>query len=250
MKLLFTDGAVSSGRTCGAAVLLDFCTKDNTVEILDHSIKINENSTNNEAEFFGILKALELVDDNDECFIYSDSEYCINSLTKWIKVWYKTFSYKRDSVIITPKMVSKSGKEVKNCKLIIYIINKIVNRNIKVHFMHVRGHMNPNNKSDLDTQAGYFSKANNIALEIAKKQAKFICKFNNYIDNFAKTILKNYMNGEYDSDINEINELLKLTNDDSTIYIDINRSDKFQDKLYSIYLINNKIMEEYFKLVK
>lgn len=262
----FTDGAVTAGTSCGAAVLLKIDKEVKTVEIIEQAVKINEESTNNEAELFGILKAIELIncnkiklEEDDVNIIFSDSEYAIFSLTKWIKDWIKTYTATRNNSLITPKMMTKGGKEVKNCKLICTIINTIAKNNIKVKFMHIRGHMNKNNTNDIREQAAYYAKLNNIDYNLALSQSKLICRYNDYIDNLAKTYLEKYIYGElsyqtmYAFEAGETQVEWAEINETKEFYtqIDIETSGEFNDEIYGDqYILNKKTMEKYFSLVE
>ncbi|MGN1394234.1 MAG: RNase H family protein [Succinivibrionaceae bacterium] len=264
MNIVFTDGAVTAGSSCGAAVLLKTNKEFKNAEIVEQAVKINEESTNNEAELFGILKAIELINfhnygDDDTNIIFSDSEYAIFSLTKWIKDWIKTYTATRNNSLITPKMMTKGGKEVKNCKLICTIINLIAKNNIKVKFMHIRGHMNKNNADDIKTQAAYYAKRNNIDYKLALSQSEFICKYNDYIDNLAKTYLEKYIYGElsyqtmYAFEAGETQVEWAEIDETKKFYtqIDIETSGEFNDEIYGDqYILNKKTMEKYFSLVE
>ena len=263
-NIVFTDGAVTAGTSCGAAVLLEIDEDFKDIKIIEQAVKINEESTNNEAELFGILKALELINCNrkgedDVNIIFSDSEYAIFSLTKWIKDWIKTYTATRNNSLITPKMMTKGGKEVKNCKLICTIINTIAKNNIKVKFMHVRGHMNKNSADDIKTQAAYYAKLNNIDYKLALSQSKLICKYNDYIDNLAKTYLEKYIYGElsyqtmYAFEAGETQVEWAEIDETKEFYtqIDIETSGEFNDEIYGDqYILNKKTMERYFSLVE
>ena len=76
MIVAFTDGGICKGTSCGGAILVDL-KGPNDYEVIRSSIKICEDSTNNEAELFGIYKALEMLEGgNDQPYIiFSDSEY-------------------------------------------------------------------------------------------------------------------------------------------------------------------------------
>jgi len=87
--------------------------------------------TNQRTELFAIYVALIVINKNlkyDKIKIYTDSEYSIKSLTKWVFDWEKN-GWK-----------TSSGKSVENLdiiKPIHNILNKIRN---KVTFIHVRSH--------------------------------------------------------------------------------------------------------------
>lgn len=276
-NVIFTDGAItknSIGTTrvsCGAASILNINDK-NEVKISANAVKINEyyNTTNNEAELFGILKGIELITDNtNEYILYSDSEYAINSLTKWIIDWYKTYTQsKNKNGIVLPSMLTKGGKPVKNCILICAIINLIVKKNVRICFRHVRGHMSENKNEDIITQAKYMAKVNNMPYEKAISEAKFVCKYNNFIDNFAKNYINKYIKGEFNDEIEnqennayieyveygiiEFSKIDMINNREVITDIDINNDAEFQfdSYVYKNYLLNKAIMQKYLTLIK
>lgn len=99
--------------------------------------------TNNVAELTAILLAIEtiiktpsFVKDHEIC-IYSDSEYCINCITKWAKGWKNNNWMRKNKGKLAP---------VKNKNLIEKIFNYY---NIyKIRFTHVRSHQpEPYNKN-------------------------------------------------------------------------------------------------------
>ena len=109
------------------------------------SEKLEGKQTNQRAELYAILKSLKIININDynSIIIYTDSQYSINCITKWIKNWLKN------------NWKDKHNKPVKNRDLIepIYNIYK-TNNNIK--FTHILAHTNlqdchslGNNKADM-----------------------------------------------------------------------------------------------------
>lgn len=274
-NVIFTDGAITTNSigttrvSCGAASFLNINDK-NEVKVVINAVKLNDyyDTTNNEAELFGILKGIELISDNSkEYILYSDSEYSINSLTKWIIDWYKTYSeQKNKNGIILPSMLTKGGKPVKNCLLICAIINLIVKKNVRIRFRHVRGHMSENKDKDILTQANYMSKVNSISFEKALSEAKFVCKYNNFIDKLAKDYIEKYNQGEFNDEIEsqmedssieyiedgliEFGKVDIINNREVLTDIDINNTPNFQFSLYQDYLLNKAIMKKYLTLIK
>lgn len=124
---IFTDGSCKRHKNsfiCGYGI--HFPEK----EFEDVSKHYSDNPTSNRAELYAIYKALKITkySNYDETYIYSDSEYSINSLTKWIKGWEKNRWKKSD------------GNAVNNLDIILKIYKYLKKR--KVIFTHVRAHTN------------------------------------------------------------------------------------------------------------
>lgn len=132
---LFTDGACSDNGKKGAKggygvhVYYD--------PSLDVSLPLlpSEQQTNNRAELRGIQTALDLIDQHgstwsqmhNEYFIWSDSQYSIDCLTKWSKSWRSNGWKKRD------------GNLIQNLDLIKPLYERL-QRMPRVSLHHVRGH--------------------------------------------------------------------------------------------------------------
>jgi ribonuclease HI len=132
---LFTDGACSGNGQRGAKGgygVYVYGKPD-----LDVSLPLlpNEQQTNNRAELRAIQAALDLLDrfesvwsqEYTDFYIWSDSEYSINCLTKWAKGWRSNGWKKRD------------GNLVQNLDLIKPCTERL-SRMPRVSLHHVRGH--------------------------------------------------------------------------------------------------------------
>lgn len=240
MIVAFTDGGISKGTSCGGASLIEIKGK-NDYSVIKSNIKICEESTNNEAELFGIYKALEMLEPNNSepYLIFSDSEYAVKSLSIWILDWYKSYSYKREHSICIPSMMTKGKTPVKNAKILCMIINTIVDNNLKVRFINVKGHKSPNKNDDIMSQALYFKESNNMKKIISLEFAKFLCTYNEYIDNLVSDCICKFKEGGEDN--------LLINN---TINVDIRYGKMFDDEKYKhLYILNKAIMNKYKKLI-
>jgi ribonuclease HI len=127
---VFTDGSCinnKKGNPAGWAVLFPSIEYHNASGIV-------ANGTNNVGELTAIAKAIEIANYNDidNIRLFSDSEYAINSATKWIKGW-KRNGWKK-----------KCGGDVKNKEIMIAIDNAIMQKNIKIEFVHINSHTGGN----------------------------------------------------------------------------------------------------------
>lgn len=130
---VFTDGScIKNGKTCAKAGYgIYFPNK----ELPSISRNFTHSPiTNQRAELFAIYVALIIIKKVltfDKIIIYTDSEYSINSLTKWIKNWIKN------------NWKSSTGKKVMNQDIIkptYDIIQKLKDKKIKIEFIHVMSH--------------------------------------------------------------------------------------------------------------
>lgn len=77
---IYTDGACSNGRG-GWAASLHY--EGQALFVCGNA----EDTTNNRMELTAIIKGLERLIFPCEVKIYSDSQYCVNGINSWIKVW-------------------------------------------------------------------------------------------------------------------------------------------------------------------
>ena len=124
--------------------------------------------TNNRAEIYAVIKAIEIYSvsyDQDckgknELLIYSDSQYVINTITKWYKGW-KARGWKKSN-----------GKPPLNLDLLCHLDNLITKyqKCFKINFKHVKAHKTaPKNKKSKEyflwfgnNQADYFARQGSI----------------------------------------------------------------------------------------
>ena len=100
-------------------------------DISKYFMKKIENATNNIAELNAILECIKILD-NDKShdkliYIYTDSMYSINCLTKWYKNWEKN------------NWKTSNGKDVLNKKLIQEIL-QVKNKFDRLHIKYIKGH--------------------------------------------------------------------------------------------------------------
>ena len=134
---IFADGACSdNGKRNAKAGYGVHVYKDTTYDI-SRRLLPTEQQTNNRAELRAIQAALDLIakhtaewkETYSEYYIWTDSEYSINCLTKWAKGWKRNGWRKSD------------GKEILNLDLIQALYDRICLMP-RVTFKHVRSHQN------------------------------------------------------------------------------------------------------------
>ena len=111
------------------------------------------NKTNQRAELWAIYVALLIIKKNlryNIAKIYTDSEYSIKSLTKWIHIWKKN-GWK-----------TSKGKPVENTDIIIPIDSLLEPQRDKIIFIHVKAHTGNQDPISI---------SNNIVDNLAKRGA-------------------------------------------------------------------------------
>ena len=92
---IYTDGACAvKSKIGGIGVYIP-----STGERLSEGFK---DTTNNRMELTAILKALQAIKEPSDIVIYSDSKYCIDGASSWVKSWVKS------------DWITSSGTVVKN----------------------------------------------------------------------------------------------------------------------------------------
>ena len=86
MKKIYTDGSSCGNPGKGGYGICIFDDNDVLVKVEKQRY---ENTTNNQAELNGLLRALEIAQENmqEQYIIYCDSAYCVNTCKDWIFNW-------------------------------------------------------------------------------------------------------------------------------------------------------------------
>jgi ribonuclease HI len=137
--IAYTDGSCQGNPGPGGfgVVVLD----DNENEILSYSKRCKTNTTNNREELKAILWAffnLGVKDKSSHLTVYSDSAYCVNTLTNWMFNWERNGWLKSDN------------KEPENLDLIKPFF-EFLQKGYQIELKKVKGHANNkwNEKADL-----------------------------------------------------------------------------------------------------
>ena len=124
IQSIYTDGACTGNPGPGGWGVVVYFDDGSIHELGDASTK----TTNNRMEMQAAIAALEFLENsgqNKPITLYTDSEYLINCVTKWVKGWKRKGWKKSD------------GKPVLNQDLL-EILDNLNNQQIK--WQHVRGH--------------------------------------------------------------------------------------------------------------
>lgn len=149
---VFTDGGCKSNGKLGAtgAIGIHFPNKEfNDISEKYTSTDLNK-VTNQRAELYAIYKAISLVSSVqfNKLYVYTDSKYSIDCLTKWIKRWQ------------TNGWITSKKQPVMNMDLIKPIDELLTKYKNKVEFIHV-----PSHTRNMD----YKSVGNRIADKLVKE---------------------------------------------------------------------------------
>lgn len=85
-----------------------------------------DDTTNNRMELTAAISALEMLDVGESAIVYSDSQYLVNGVNKWVQTWQKN------------NWVTSDKKRVKNADLWEILIAQSKKR--RVQFKWIRGH--------------------------------------------------------------------------------------------------------------
>ena len=180
---IFTDASITKsiyGETigCSGAIYME-----NTATC---KFEISRDSTNNISEITAIKLAVELAIQNklDMVNIWSDSQWSIFGLTKWIRSWMNNMK--------NYQLMNSSGEEVKNQQIFLCIIKMIVENNLRVNFYHIKGHVNEKDIKSINHAISVFNRSNNASISRDKMYHAVI--MNNMVDRETRLLLENFKN--------------------------------------------------------
>ena len=182
---IFTDASIrafDNGRVFGCSGAL--CSTTGNSKYV-----INPDTTNNRSEligiYLGVQLAHELIMNNpnvyDEIYLYSDSQFGIFGLTKWIYGWMKT----KDCNGV---MYGSNGQPVKNQELFVMILNYLSTNNLKVHFFHQAGHVRYSSLKMLQKANETFKRSNGFYLR--PEEIYKISYYNDIVDKTSRAKLE------------------------------------------------------------
>ena len=179
-----TDASIHTfpnGRTFGCAGALCITT-------LEEDYLVSQDTTNNRSELLAVYLGLKLgkriMDQNpnyDNIVIYSDSQFAIFGLTKWMSRWMTT---RDDNGII----YGSNGKPVKNQELFMCILSYITTNQLKVTFRHCSGHVRYTSTKILKKANDAYYRSNGMYLR--PEDIYKISYYNDIIDNNTRAYLQ------------------------------------------------------------
>lgn len=180
---IFTDASIIKtiyGETIGCSGAI--CMEDNNT----YKFEISRDSTNNISEITAVKLAVELALQNRDRFdtinIWSDSQWSIYGLTKWIRSWTNNMQ--------NYNLMNSSGEIVKNQQIFLSIIRMIIHNNLKINFYHIKGHVNERDYKSINHAISVFSKSNNAS--ISREKIFRAVSMNNMVDKTTRQILQAY----------------------------------------------------------
>lgn len=140
------------------------------------------------AIYLAILKLEELlflgiIPHNSNIILFSDSEFCVNSLTKWIYGWMK----RRDE---NGYYIKSTGGYVAYQYLLDNIISCIIRSNMKINIFHTYGHVN-----DFNKVKKLQSKLRSDGLNMNRSMVKEVGSYNQLVDINSRNNFKNFAEG-------------------------------------------------------
>ena len=180
-----TDASIRTfpnGRVFGCAGALCITT-------MEQDFLISQDTTNNRSEllaiYLGLKLAKRIMDKNpnfDSVIIYSDSQFGIFGLTKWMHGWMRNMD--NNGVIY-----GSNGKPVKNQELFMCILSYIAINNLKVTFRHCSGHVRYTSIKCLKDANEVFYKSNGFYLK--PEDIYKLAYYNDIVDNATRDYLQN-----------------------------------------------------------
>lgn len=201
IQSIYTDGACTGNPGPGGWGVVVYFDDGSVHELGD----VSKKTTNNRMEMQAAIAALEFVESsgqNKPITLYTDSEYLINCVTKWVKGWKRKGWKKSD------------GKPVLNQDLL-EILDNLNNQRIK--WQHVRGHAGNIGNERCDTIARGFASGKIPSLkqmvDINISDANFAQKAEVEVSSTSNShitppiINKKIHNSSLESDINNTNTM-------------------------------------------
>lgn len=148
--------------------------------VVDRSVQVLRNSTNNESEITAILLAVYQACKYKSMYetinIFSDSKISVFGLREWMSSWIERTE--------GDVLYSSSGTAVANQQIFIHIILAIVNNDLNINLYHQKGHVNKSNTTEAKQ---VFLRSNGIMLD--DDEIQFISTCNNCIDQDTRETL-------------------------------------------------------------
>ena len=197
---IFTDASIKTledGTVLSSPGAVCIITDDNeNTYILEEDFNFSHimiGSTNNDGEIravaLGVYFAIKYKDMYENINLFSDSNICIQGLTKWIYGWVRC----RDS---NNRLYNSSGKEVANQDMIASLVNTIIEKKLDMSFYHQKGHVK-NSPESYEKCFDDFLVTNNLNCNLDMDIITCISTYNNYVDIKTKDALNEFISIYY-----------------------------------------------------
>lgn len=202
---IYTDASIrtfNNGRIFGCSGALCPTTNESRCIIVP-------DTTNNRSEllaiYLGVQLANEIINRNNniysQIFIYSDSQFSIFGLTRWINQWLKTID--KNGI-----MYGSNNKPVKNQELFAMILSYITVNNLNICFRHQAGHVRYTSVKMLAKANETFYKSNGYYLK--PEDIYKISYYNDLVDKTTRSKLDGVNPNDYPiSTIDQNNNLVR-----------------------------------------
>lgn len=155
--------------------------------IIDELYRINTNTTNNNAEIkglrAGVFLALKYQNQFKVINIFSDSQISIFGIRDRLITW-----------TISPdgKLIGKSGQEIQSQDIFLEIMYLMIQHNLRVNFIHQKGHVNIRKIDSLFEAQHVFRASNCIRGNVDLNLIRYISRWNGIVDDTSRSYLNNY----------------------------------------------------------
>ena len=176
--VVFTDGACLNNGKKNSIGAIGIFFKNDDIDNMGQVINNDGNKiTNQTMELLAAIKALQIINDKIQnniinpqiIYIYTDSTYIINSITKWYSIWEKN------------NWQTSKKKPVEN-KELIQLLYTLKNKYIVI-FKHVRSHQTKPIDIDIGSEQYTQWYGNHMADYLATNACKQFIKENKNINN-------------------------------------------------------------------
>lgn len=157
---------------------------------------ITQDSTNNRGELLAVYLAVCMAARTRDMYperfkdinIYSDSQFVVFGLTKWMASW---LNHRDDKGVL----YGSSGFPVKNQEMFMMIITYCVINKLVVHFYHQKGHVNTASPKELASANNVFRISNGHLLN--PEDIFKISFYNDIVDKNSRFMLQNINPNDY-----------------------------------------------------
>lgn len=182
---IFTDASIRNRSYgydgCYGAIAV----YNNTV--IDEIYRINTNTTNNNSEIkgvrAGVILALKYQHQFKTINIFSDSQISIFGIRDRLVTW---------EISPTGKLIGKSGQEIQSQNIFLEIMYLMLQYNLRVNFLHQKGHINIKNINSLYEAQHVFRASNSIRGIVDLNIIRFISRWNCIVDETSRSRLLQY----------------------------------------------------------
>lgn len=189
---IFTDASIDKHTRLACAGFI--CVNRDTGVPVARYLYLDPNSTNNRAEIMGVNRAVAFAVNSFyntvgrpfEVNIISDSMLSIEGIRNWMLTWDAV----QDGVLL-----NSSGQEAANQSFFKDIFSMITSSGLKVRFYHQKGHVAENSPASLFKSEKVFYHSNQVSVANAGFTAKYLAKYNNWIDKATRELIQQIQSG-------------------------------------------------------